>query len=67
MIQPKGLSLHYCAEAINYENYILNQTPIENIKNITLEETWNKIKPDISHFHVFGSVEWAHILDEKNN
>jgi hypothetical protein len=52
-------------EAINCENYIVNHTPTKALKNITLEEAWNKIKPDVSHFHVFGSVAWAHILDEK--
>jgi hypothetical protein len=35
------------------------------LKNITPEEAWTKIKPDVSHFHVFGSIAWAHIPDEK--
>jgi hypothetical protein len=26
---------------------------------------WNKIKPNVIHFRVFGSVAWAHIRDEK--
>jgi hypothetical protein len=65
MIQSKGLNLKYWVEAINYENYIVNRTPTKALKNITLEESWTKIKPDVSHFHVFGSIAWAHILDEK--
>ena len=65
MIQSKGLSLNYLEEAINCENYIVNHTPTKDLKNITLEEAWNKLKPDISHFRVFGNVAWAHILDEK--
>jgi hypothetical protein len=52
-------------KAINYENYIVNHTPTKALKNITPEEAWNKIKPYVSHFHVFGSVAWAHIPDEK--
>jgi hypothetical protein len=40
-------------------------TPTKALKNITLEEAWTKIKPDVSHFCVFGSIAWAHILDEK--
>jgi hypothetical protein len=35
-------------------------------KNITPEEAWNKIKQDVSHFHVFGSIAWDHIPDEKS-
>ena len=30
-----------------------------------MEEAWSKIKPDVSHFRVFGCEAWAHILDEK--
>jgi hypothetical protein len=65
MIQSKGLSLQYWVEAINCKNYIVNCIPTKALKNITLEEAWTKIKPDVSHFCVFGSIAWAHILDEK--
>ena len=37
MIQSKGLRLKYWAEAINYENYIVNHTPIKALKYITSE------------------------------
>jgi hypothetical protein len=65
MIQSKGLSLKYWAEAINCENYIVNHTPTKALKNITPKESWTKIKPNVSHFRVFGSIAWAHIPDEK--
>ena len=65
MIQSKGLSLKYWVEAINCENYIVNHTPTKALKNITPEESWTKIKPDVSHFHVFGSIAWAQIPNEK--
>jgi hypothetical protein len=59
MILSKGLSLQYWAEAINCENYIVNRTPTNALKNITTEESWTKIKPDVSHFRVFGSIAWG--------
>jgi hypothetical protein len=65
MIQSKGLTLKYWAEAINCPNYIVNRTPTKALKNITPEEAWSKLKSTVSHFHVFGSVPWAHIPDEK--
>jgi len=65
MIQSKGLSLNYWEKAIDYENYIVNHTPTKDLKYITPEEAWNKLKPVVSHFHVFGSVARAHIPDEK--
>ena len=66
MLQSKGLALNFWAEAINYANYIVNRTPTKELKNITPEEAWSSIKPDVSHFHVFGSEAWAHIPDEKH-
>jgi transposase InsO family protein len=65
MIQSKGLSLKYWVEAIKCTNYIVNHTPTKALKNITPEEAWTKIKPDVSHFRVFGSIAWSHIPDEK--
>jgi hypothetical protein len=65
MIKSKGLSLKYCVKAIKCVNYIVNHTPTKDLKNITHEEAWNKINPYVIHFHVFGSVAWAHIHDEK--
>jgi len=65
MIQSKGLSLKYWVKSIEYENYIVNQTPTKALKNITLEKSCNKINPNVSLFFVFSSVAWAHILDEK--
>jgi hypothetical protein len=65
MIQSNGLSLKYWVEAINCENYIVNHTPTKALKNITSEESWNKIKPYVSHFCVFGSIAWAQIPYEK--
>ena len=65
MIQTKGLSLQYWVEAINCANYIVNHTPTKVLQGITLEEAWSKIKPDVSHFRVFGCEAWAHISDEK--
>jgi hypothetical protein len=65
MIQSKGLSLKFWVETINCKNYIVNRTPTKALKNITPKEAWTKIKLDVSHFGVFGSIAWAHIPDEK--
>jgi hypothetical protein len=65
MIQYKRLSLNYRAEAINCANYIVNHTPTKDLKNITLEEDFNKIKPYVSHLCVFGNIAWVHIPEEK--
>ena len=66
ILQSKGLSLHFLDKAIDCANYIVNHTPTKVLNNTTLEELWSSIKPDVSHFYVFGSEAWAHIPDEKH-
>jgi len=65
VIRSKGLSHYFWPEATNYDNYIVNHIPIEDLKNIKMEEPWSEIKLDVIHFCAFGSATWAHILDEK--
>ena len=55
MLQSKGPNLCFWVESINCANYIVNHTSTKVLKNITLEEAWSSIKPDVSHFSVFGS------------
>ena len=62
----EGLGLNFWAEAINCANYIVNRTPTKVLKNITLEEGWSSIRPDVSHFRVFESDAWAHIPNAKH-
>ena len=42
---------------------MVNRTPTKDLKNLNPEEACSSIKPDVSHFHVFGSDAWAHIPD----
>ena len=60
MLQSKGLSLCFWAKVVKCANYIVNHTPTKALKNITPEEAWSSIKPDVSHFRVFGSEAWPY-------
>jgi hypothetical protein len=44
MIQSKGSSLRCWVEVVNCANDIVNYTPTKDFKNITLKESWTKIK-----------------------
>ena len=65
MIQDKRLSLQFWVEAINCANYIVNRTPTKFLHGITPKEAWTKIKPNVTHFRVFGCEARAHISYEK--
>eukprot|EP00253_Pinus_taeda_P030703 PITA_30703 len=58
MLQSKGLSLNYWAEAINWANYIINHTPTKVLKNITPEEEWSSIKPDSKNVIIRRDVKF---------
>ena len=66
MLQSKGLSLCFWEESINCANYIVSHTPTKVLKNITPKEAWNLVKPNVSHFCVFGSEAWVHIIYQKH-
>ena len=45
MIQSKGLSLQYWAEAINCANYIVNRMPTKVLQGITPKEKQKALQP----------------------
>jgi transposase InsO family protein len=46
---------HYWAEAMNTANYMRNISPTKILGNITPEEKYSGVKPDISRLRVWGS------------
>jgi hypothetical protein len=55
----------YGAEALNCETYIQKISPHISIKDKTPYEAWSSLKPEVTHFHIFGSRAWAKIPSEK--
>lgn len=37
----------------------------EALRSVTHDETWSKKRPCVAHMHVFGSLAYAMILNEK--
>jgi hypothetical protein len=44
----------------------MNHTPTKVVLDVSLEEACSKIKPNVSHFRVFGCEAWAHIPNDKH-
>ncbi|XP_022876705.1 uncharacterized protein LOC111394888 [Olea europaea var. sylvestris] len=59
MLKGKGLPNLYWAEAVNTAVYILNRSPTKAVRNKTPYEAWNKKKPMVDHFKIFGSIAYA--------
>jgi hypothetical protein len=65
MLHAKSLPQRLWAEALNCATYIQNRSPHRSIKDKTPYEAWSSLKPEVTHFPVFGSHAWARIPSEK--
>ncbi|XP_011015000.1 PREDICTED: uncharacterized protein LOC105118689 [Populus euphratica] len=61
MLYEKKVPRTLWTEAVNWSNYVLNRCPTLMVKNITLAEAWNGIKPFVEHFRVFGCIAHVHV------
>ncbi|RDY07350.1 hypothetical protein CR513_08551, partial [Mucuna pruriens] len=64
MVKSKGLPNYLCGKTIYTIVYILNRIPTKRLRVVALEEAWVGSKLDVSHFWVFGSMCFRHILDQ---
>ena len=44
---------------------MLNRSPMVVVKNMTPEEAWSGVKPNVDYFRVFGCIGHVHVLDGK--
>jgi hypothetical protein len=65
MLHAKSLPQRLWVEALNCETYIQNRSPHRFVKDKTPYEAWSSLKPEVAHFHIFGSRAWAQIPSEK--
>jgi hypothetical protein len=47
--------------------YVQNKSLHQTLKNITLEEVFTEMKPEIEHFSLFGCPMYFHVPKEKKS
>jgi hypothetical protein len=47
--------------------YVQNRSPHQILKNITPEESFTEVKPEIGHFRIFGCPVYFHVPKEKRS
>jgi hypothetical protein len=47
--------------------YVQNKSLHQTLKNITLEEAFTRVKPEIKHFRLFGCPVYFHVPKEKKS
>jgi hypothetical protein len=45
--------------------YVQNISPHKTLRNITLEEAFTGVKPEVGHFRIFGCSTYIHVPKEK--
>jgi hypothetical protein len=61
MLHAKSLPQRLWVEALNCATYIQNRSPHRYVKGKTPYEAWSSLKPEVTHFRIFGSRAWAWI------
>ena len=65
MMQFKGISSSYWAEAVNTVVYLRNKSPTTYLDGVIPYEVGYEYKPKVKHLRVFGSVCYALVPMEK--
>jgi hypothetical protein len=65
MIHDQNLPMILWAEASMKAMYVQNRSPHQILKNMTLEEAFTEVKPEVGHFRIFGCPVYFHIPKEK--
>jgi transposase InsO family protein len=65
MMQFKGLSTKYWAEAVHNTVYLRNRSPTPTLYGKTPYKAWYGFKPKVNHLKVFCSTCYALVLKEK--
>ena len=64
LMSEKNVPHTYWAEAVSTTVYIMNRTPTAAVHDVTPEEKFTGVKPDLSHLKVFGCIAYVHVPDE---
>ena len=64
MLHDQGLPLHLWVEACNTTVYLQNISPHHVLGMKTPMEAFSAKRPDVSHFHIFGSPVFFHVTKD---
>lgn len=65
MLSTKKIFKTFWPEAVKWTVHVLNQSPTLAVQNKTPKEVWDKFKPLIEYFRIFGCISLVHVPDIK--
>jgi hypothetical protein len=67
MIHDQSLPMIMWAKASMTAVYVQNRSPHQILKNMTPEESFTEVKPEVGHFRIFGCPVYFHVPKEKRS
>jgi len=64
MLWEKKLTNNYWAEVVSTTVYVLNRSPTSSLQDKIPQEAWDGNKVNVSHFRIFGSIDFSHVLEK---
>jgi hypothetical protein len=65
MLSEKQVPKNFWPEVVNWTAHVLNRSPTLAVKDMTPEEAWSGVKPNVDYFQVFGCIGHVHVSDSK--
>ena len=65
MLHDQSLPFFLWAEACNTDVYLQNMSPHHALGSKTHDDTFTGKKPEVSHFRIFGCLNFSHVPSEK--
>ena len=65
MIHDQSLPIFLWADASRTVVYVQNRCLHKKVKNMTPEEAFTGVKPEVGHLRMFGCPIYIHVLKEK--
>ena len=65
MLSEKQVPKNFWLEAANWTVHVLNRSPTLAEKDMTPEEAWSGVKPNVDYFRVFGCIGHVHVSNNK--
>ncbi|KAK3037884.1 hypothetical protein RJ639_032114 [Escallonia herrerae] len=67
MLKSKSMPKELWAEAVACAVYLSNRSPTKSLKDVTPQEAWSGLKPNVSHLRVFGSIAYVQVPEQERS
>ena len=65
ILSEKQVPENFWPEAVDWTMHVLNRSSIVVVKDMTPEEAWSGVKPNVDYFRVFGCIGHVYVSDNK--